>query len=130
MMKARNNHARLIGTIGTSHNICYVSQNCSLVFAVWIADYDRHGKGELMNPDTPARSTDAMAVILHAVVNLEPKTRLIVMYRLADPCKPIPEIAKSARLPVPHVHDRLKEARREWPALAYAMPAPMEEVPA
>jgi DNA-directed RNA polymerase specialized sigma24 family protein len=74
----------------------------------------------------PARpgdpSVEAMAHIAKAFLALEPKTREIVLDRLANPYASLRIVANRLRLPISTVHDRLKRARQEWPALAYAIP--------
>jgi hypothetical protein len=70
----------------------------------------------------PDRSIDAMAHIAKAFLDLNPTTREIVLDRLAFPFRSLRVVAGRLGLPVSTVHDHLKRARQEWPALAYAIP--------
>lgn len=80
----------------------------------------------IFTPGTKGASTDqciaAMSYIAKAVLSLHPTTREIVLDRLAFPFQSLRVVADRLKIPLSTCHDHLKRARREWPALAFALP--------
>ena len=56
------------------------------------------------------------------ILTLSPRTREIVLDRLAYPNRPIRIVAERIGIKPATAHERLKAAREEWPALARAIP--------
>jgi len=88
---------------------------------------DHHPVFSPQDPAKPHRnhltpSVAAMSFIAKALVSLPRVTREVVLDRLAYPERPIVETADRLGVARSTVHDHLKRAREDWPALAYAIP--------
>jgi hypothetical protein len=88
---------------------------------------DDHPIFDEHDPDAEHRnhlkpSVAAMSYVAKALVGLPEITREVVLDRLAYPTKPMVDTAKRLNVAKSTVHDHLKRARKEWPALAWAIP--------
>jgi len=82
---------------------------------------------EPQDPKAPHRnhlkpSIAAMSYLMKAMVSLPSLTREVVLDRLAYPERPMVETAARLGVARSTVHDHLKRARANWPALAWAIP--------
>lgn len=68
--------------------------------------------------------TDVVAgvsYLLKAILSLDPITREIVMDRIAYPERPLSVVGERMKLGRSAVHERLKKAREQWPALCWSI---------
>ena len=64
----------------------------------------------------------AVSYILKSILALDPVTREIVLHRIAYPAEALRVVGERIGLQKSTVHARLKKAREDWPALAWAIP--------
>ncbi len=62
-----------------------------------------------------------MSYIAKSLMSLSPRSREIVLDRLAYPTRSLRHVADRLGISIQAAHYRLKKARAEWPALAYAV---------
>ena len=72
-------------------------------------------------PDEGDLVVAAIAYLAKEILTLAPRTREIVLDRLAYPGRPLRLVAARIGISISSTHNRLKKARKDWPALEYAL---------
>jgi hypothetical protein len=69
-----------------------------------------------------AEQYDALAHVLNAWLRLDRKTARLLRFYLLSPEAGITALAQRVGISQQAVHERLKKARRDWPALKFVIP--------
>jgi len=83
--------------------------------------FDFNGDPAVVHDPAADPVVEGMAFLAKQILALSPRTREIVLDRLAYPDRPLRIVAERIGISTSSAHNRLKKARRNWPALAYAI---------